>query len=412
MGGKQDAASAGAGGIGLRRRHVVVRALLGPVIWLFCRMKTRLRIFSFQKESGGMKPPCVVLANHCSDLDPMWLSLCFDFPIFWVASDHLFRMGLISRLLRWLVSPIPKLKTRSDAHTVRDILSALRSGASVGIFPEGQRTWNGETEEIGPAIGKLVRRLSVPLVLCRIHGGYAAHARWADKMRRGPVEIRLARILSPEELREMDADALNALIRRELYVAAEEDRRELRGSYPCKNPAQNLEILLYACPACKRLATLRSKGDRVFCGCGFSSRYGRDGTLMGGPFATLVQWDRWQTERLGEKLSEFRRSSAASPIFTDPSQRLYSFTRADRETLLDTGTLKLYIDRLAFEGERGARTWPLSGILDMDVWGRMTLQLSLSGGEHLEVRSSHPRSAYKYLRAYRLMKASTNLQGG
>lgn len=390
--------------IRLKLRHKVVRMFLGPPVWLFCRIKSRLKTFSFKKESGGMNPPCLVLSNHCSDLDPLWITLCFPFPIFWVASDHIFRKGLVSRLLRWLVSPIPKLKTQNDVHTVRDILSALRSGASVGIFPEGERSWSGETEEISPAIGKLVRRLNVPLVLCRIHGGYASHPRWGDSMRRGPVEVRLARILTPEQMGEMSVDELNEMIKKELHITAEEDQRELKGKYPCKNPAQSLETLLFACPACRRLGTLRSKGDRVFCDCGLSLRYGKDASLLGGPFRTLLHWDRWQKGLLRERLMELRRKSAAQPIFSDHSQRLYSFTRANRETLLDRGNLKLFIDRLVFEGERGAHSFPLSEILDMDIWGRTTLQLSLSGGEHLEVRSEHPRSAYKYLQAFKILK--------
>ena len=384
------------------RRYQIVTALIRPVMRLFCRVRFNVHSAIFRPTSDS-RPPYLILCNHNSDLDPFFLSFCFPFPLFFVASDHLFRLGLISSLIKYLVAPIPKLKPSSDLKTVRSVITVLRGGGSVCIFPEGNRSWNGRTEPISPAIGKLAKQLRVPLLLCRIQGGYLCSPRWADHMRRGRVDCSVVRELSAADVAGMDPDKLNGLIRSELSVDAMAEQKTRRVLFHGKKLAQSIETVLFACPKCGRFATIRSSGDGAACSCGLHFRLDPLGYLIGAPYSTVSEWDGWQRGHLRKKIEEIRRRNDLTPLFRDDGQRLYGVKRAEKSELLDRGTLSLYADRLEFSGKT-THVFPLTDIPSLSARGRLVLQFSLSDGSAFEIGSDHPRSAYKYLLACGLLQ--------
>ncbi len=79
--------------------------------------------------------PALIMANHVTDLDPFFLATGFKRPIFFVASDHIFRLGVISSIIRFLVAPIPIVKSRIDLRTIRTINKVIADGGLVGLFP-------------------------------------------------------------------------------------------------------------------------------------------------------------------------------------------------------------------------------------------------------------------------------------
>lgn len=386
----------------LKARHRIAMAVLRPFVWLYCRLVLNLRLPT-ASERKQIPSPCFVVANHNSDLDPLFVSLCMPSPVFFVASDHLFRLGFISKIIKYFFSPIPKLKSTSDIKTIRDILSALRSGASAGVFPEGNRSWDGETEDFSPAIGKLLHHLQVPIVVFRIHGAYMAFPRWGDKMRRGQIECRLVRILMPEEVKRMDVEELTALVRRDLWVDAKEDQRQHRIRFAGSNLAQSIETVLYACPKCGGFATIRSKGSEAYCDCGLRFSYDELGELHGAPYSSIAEWNRWQTQQLYQHLVALLQNNHDAPIFSDEGQTLHSFQRARRTRLIDKGRFCIYLDRFVFEGENQTLEFPFSSVMRVEIWGRLTLQFSTADGQHYEVKSKRIRSAYKYQQAYNLL---------
>ncbi|NLL67908.1 MAG: 1-acyl-sn-glycerol-3-phosphate acyltransferase, partial [Clostridiaceae bacterium] len=99
--------------------------------------------------------PYIVLANHNTDYDPLLIGLAFPDQMYYVASEHIFRWGFISKLINFLVSPIPRVKAITEIQTVINILKRLKAGANVCMFAEGNRSFSGETGQIHPATGKL-----------------------------------------------------------------------------------------------------------------------------------------------------------------------------------------------------------------------------------------------------------------
>ncbi len=386
----------------LKARHKVATAILRPFVWAYCRMAHNL-ILPAASELKQIPTPCFVVANHNSNLDPVFLSLCIPSPVFYVASDHLFRLGFFSKVLRYFFSPIPKLKSTSDIKTIRDILSALRSGASAGVFPEGNRSWDGETVAFSPAIGKLLHHLGVPIVVFRIHGAYTAFPRWGDKSRRGRIDCRLVRVLTPDAVKRLSIDELNELVKNDLWVDAAQDQMNDGVRFLGKNLAQSIETALYACPSCGRFTTIRSKGDEAFCPCGLRFRYDEYGVLHGAPYQSIAEWNRWQTAHLDHHLQGLVKAKDNSAIFCDEEQTLHLIERAVHTRFVDKGRFCIYPDRLVFAGQNQTLEFALQSVSRIEIWGRQTLQFSTPDGQHYEVKSKRVRSAYKYQQAYRLL---------
>jgi hypothetical protein len=228
--------------------------------------------------------------------------------MYYLASEHIFRWGLLSRLIVFLQSPIARLKATADTHAVRQVLQHLKRGHNVCIFPEGCCTYSGESSPISGAIGKLVRHSGAGLVTFRIEGGYFTDPRWALKTRRGPMRGVLVREYSPEELAALSLEEVNEAIARDLYVNAYDLQREHRARYSREAPRGILETALYLCPACGGLKTLRSKDDLFSCSCGLCLRYRPDGFLedCGGgapPFETVFDWFGCRRKHCGKRRS-------------------------------------------------------------------------------------------------------------
>ena len=98
-------------------------------IWRFFYVLLRgpiCRIFCLKHENPEIKGPCLIVANHVTDWDPLLLAMSFPrLPLYYVASEHIFRQGFISRVLLWLMEPIARRKGAAGTDTVKACLRHL-----------------------------------------------------------------------------------------------------------------------------------------------------------------------------------------------------------------------------------------------------------------------------------------------
>lgn len=392
-----------------------MKALLGcrPVFRFVRFLAVQFLRLKFNYRSERIEPeqkPFIVLSNHNTDYDPLMLGTSFSELIHYVASDHIFRLGFLSRVLIFLAEPIPRLKSSTDVQTVKQLLKKLRQGCSVGIFAEGNRSFSGETGNIPESTGKLVKLSGTPLITYRIDGGYFTNPRWGRKCRKGSMTGRMVHFYSLEEIGRMSADELNEAIQRDLYVNAFEEAENNLIPYRGKDPAENLELALYTCPVCRGMETLKSSGDRFCCACGLQLRYTPYGFFepIGAsplPHRTVLDWYRWQSGEIAERLREYYARNTDEPIFSDHRQTLWQVDKATHAAFHGTGTLKLYRDRLALVQEDGQiHTFPLEDMTDMSIHGPTTLIFSTTDGLTYEIRTGTLRSGVKYLDGFHTLK--------
>ena len=349
------------------------------------------RKFRYDPEVCTVKGPFLVLCNHNTDWDPFLLGCAFPEYMSFVASEHIFRWRFAGKLILWLMAPIARLKGTTAGDTAMTMLRRLRKGVSVAMFAEGNRSFNGLTNPILPATGKLARSSGVTLVTYRLDGGYFTSPRWSDGLRKGKMTGRVVNVYAPETLKAMTADEVNAAIRRDLFVDAYAVQREEMIPFRGKAPAEHLETVLCRCPRCGKLGSLHSKGDLLRCGCGFAVRYNEYGFFEGedAPFDNVTEWDAAQTA----ELLALADAAGDAPIFSDDGMDLFEvFPDTHTETPLGSGSMTLYADRLECCGQ----VFQLSDLSGFALLRAQIVDFS-SDGRCFEVRSAQVRCTRKYM---------------
>lgn len=268
--------------------------LLRPLVRLFLWIK-----FGYRAEVAKKLPEnYLVLANHVTDWDPLFVGAGFRRQMFFVASEHISRWKNAYRFLKFVFAPILRKKGTVASSTVAEILRKLRGGENVCIFAEGARSWDGVTGPILPSTAKLVKSAKCGLVTYRIVGGYFVSPNWSEKnLRRGPIRGEVAGVYSADEIAAMPLETLQALIERDLCEDAYARQLAAPKRYRCKCPAEQLENLLFICPQCGAQDTVSSHGDTVSCSaCGLQFTCDEYGMLRGLDCKTVKELAAWQRQ--------------------------------------------------------------------------------------------------------------------
>jgi 1-acyl-sn-glycerol-3-phosphate acyltransferase/ribosomal protein S27AE len=353
--------------------------------------------------------PALVISNHTTDLDPFFVGCSFPDHLYFVASEHVLRMGFVSGLLRFFFSPVVFPKVGTDTRALRDILTRLQQGRSICLFAEGNRSFSGITGGIDESTGKLVRLSGAALITYRLRGGYFAAPRWGRRMRKGPMWGEPVGFYPPEELKSMKSAEITAIIRRDISEDAYETMRKRPRPYRGKGLAEDLETALYLCPRCGGMGTLASRDDTLRCGCGMAVRYDAFGVLRtltrdykpgeapgGGPvpFTTVRDWWLWQYEAMERIVAE----AGTGPVCSDEGESLFVVEAGSAARVLGQGRLSL-----GTEGLRcGELLFPLGDIPEIAITGQRTLAFT-AGGKRYELKNKKPRSAAKYQRVFELL---------
>lgn len=112
------------------RRYRIIRAVARPFLKVFFRYK-------LEGKENIPDDTFVLVANHVAQRDPFCLACTFKEPIRFVAKTEL-NKGPVGWLLRQL-NVIYINRDQADLGAIRQCVSTLKEGTSVGIFPQGTR---------------------------------------------------------------------------------------------------------------------------------------------------------------------------------------------------------------------------------------------------------------------------------
>ncbi len=256
-----------------KKRHKIVTAIIRPIFKLHFKSKYNLNVKIFKE----IDYPTLILSNHVTSLDPFIVGSHFKQPLYYMASTDLFQHFFLGKLIKFLVNPIPKMKSKkSDLTAIKSCIKVSKENGTICIFPEGNRTVTGKLGNIDKSIAKLAKSLKLPIVLFNIHGGYGTEPRWGKGVRKGKMHCEIRKILSYEDYKDLELDELYDIIVENLSV----DDLNYYDNYRSSKNAMYLERVLYVCPVCGAFHSLKSRGNAVeCCNCNFQATYNSDLTF-------------------------------------------------------------------------------------------------------------------------------------
>ncbi len=347
-----------------------------------------LKKFNVKSKNRGLvihtPPPYLILPNHCSFFDPFIINALVPHQIYYVTSDATFRSPLLNFALG-LVGAIPKTKAVSDLETVRHIMNIRRRRGVIGVFPEGQSSWDGHTLPLIYSTAKLVKLLKVPVIVPIVHGSFFSRGRWTRGPRKGKITIHFHKGISPEECKKLSVDQLYEKMNSLLEYDEYEYQKNVMVPFHGRKPAENLEQTLFACPHCKEIGGLKSRNDLFYCkSCHHRVKYNVYGFFEQRSesfyFKTIRDWNLWQTEYLYSFLKDRHRRQSPDALFTDTKAFVRTGFRTDPLKKLDFGRIALYIDRVEIHPEHHERRLLRTKIFDI----RKIAGINVQNNEALE----------------------------
>lgn len=116
------------------------------------------------REQLNMDAPYILIANHHSMLDPLYLSYaCSKHEIRWLGKKEIAKMPVIN----WFAKKMDMIhvdRHNTDMAAMRQCMGAVKGGQVLGIFPEGTRHQPSLMHEVESGTAFIALRAGVPLL--------------------------------------------------------------------------------------------------------------------------------------------------------------------------------------------------------------------------------------------------------
>lgn len=385
----------------IKPRHIIIENILHFILHPYCRIKYGIKIEKFKDKKNG---PYLVLYNHQTAFDQFFVGIPFKTPVYYVASEDIFSLGFTSKIIKYLVEPIPIKKQTADVSAVMNCMRVAREGGTIAVSPEGNRTYSGRTGYMKPAIVGLVKALKMPVAFVRLEGGYGVHPRWSDKVRRGKMRAYVSSVLTQEQYKTMTDDEIFAYIERELYV----DESSVSGEFKSKVQAEYLERAMYVCDDCG-LSEFESHGDIIHCKrCGKKIRYLPTKELVGVDkpfrFKFVAEWYDYQNDFIN---SLDPKLYTDKPLYSEKVDFSEVILYKNKELIEEGVTLELFGDRITLSGNNFEKmTFDFNTTSAITVLGKNKLDV-YAGGKVYQIKGDKRFCALKYVNLYNRYKNVT-----
>ena len=120
--------------------------------------------------------PLILAPNHASYLDPPATGCGLFRVTYYLARHTLFKPPIASWLLPSIGS-IPVNQSSPGPSSLKNIFEVFKNKGTLVLFPEGQRTFDGNLRKAEPGIGMIAARANVPVVPVHIIGSREAMPR-------------------------------------------------------------------------------------------------------------------------------------------------------------------------------------------------------------------------------------------
>ncbi len=162
--------------------HRILKILISLILKPFYSLRVK------GLENLPKKGAVILVANHCSYLDPLCLGLAVPRKINWMVLKPYYDLWW----LRWFFKAslcFPVNIDKPNIEAVRHALWVLKQGRMLGVFPEGSRSEDGRLKkgEFGAAL--LALKSAAPILPVAIEGAFEAYPPGAILPKPHPVNV-------------------------------------------------------------------------------------------------------------------------------------------------------------------------------------------------------------------------------
>jgi len=373
--------------------YFIVCLLLYPLFKLFFRLEVD------RSEYRPPDGPFLVLGNHLAYMDfiLVMLALC-PHRLNAVTARKYFFYPALHRLLPFM-GCIPKTQFAPDVQAVKGIMEVIRRGGRVLIFPEGRSSTDGAYMGVLKATGKLVKKLEVPVISCRLEGAYTCTPYWRRGIRLGRLRVTLSNLLDPADIQRLTVDELNDRINARLSGADVTSPERPLTLFRARRLTDGLHNVLYLCPACKLEFTLETKGNIIRCtACGNGAEMDRSAKLNPLPGSTVPETiHKWHREQVAHEMQSIHENMAPIEIPVH-----LQMPAAPGKAMEQCGQGTLWLDAAgwryegALHGETASLFFPIETVPVVSYDAAGNIQICANNNFYMFAPEGGPRTVVKY----------------
>lgn len=211
------------------------------------------------------KPPkgaYLLVSNHSNKHDPFIIGGYLSTPINYMANVD--GVDGFQKTFSTKIGCFNIKKGRADRVAFMKAMELLNKGYTVGIFPEGDRSWLGKTNEFSSVTVSLAKKTNTPILMAKSMGNYLSCPRWSDKVRRGKIFIEFD-VIEKNEVKALSKDELYKKVFDFINVDDFANKKLESINYTGKNLAEGIENILWRCPNCNAEDSIIGQGDIILC---------------------------------------------------------------------------------------------------------------------------------------------------
>lgn len=267
--------------------------------------------FTYKKinmEKFNKKEPCLILMNHSCFLDlQIAQTIMFPNPLNIVCTSD----GFVGKnLLMRLIGCIPTNKFVNDVSLIRKMkftLTELKS--NILMYPEASYSFDGTATVLPESLFKCIKFLGVPVVMIKTYGAFSRNPLYNNLQVRKKVQISadVNYLLSKDDIERMSVSEIASAIKNEFSFDNFKWQQENKIKIDDDFRADNLNRVLFKCPACKTEGKTVGKGTTLICAhCNKEyelTEYGFMKAKNGETeFPHIPDWFKWQREEVKKEI--------------------------------------------------------------------------------------------------------------
>ncbi len=131
--------------------YKIIKGAVKPFFMFFCGVR------KIDKEKFKYDGKMIIISNHLSNWDPVFMHLAVKPKVRFMAKRELFK----NFFLRWIITgfgAFPVDRGNGDLNSVKNAFKLLKENGTLGMFPEGTRSKSGEILAFHPGVAMIALR--------------------------------------------------------------------------------------------------------------------------------------------------------------------------------------------------------------------------------------------------------------
>ncbi|MBO4467700.1 MAG: 1-acyl-sn-glycerol-3-phosphate acyltransferase [Clostridia bacterium] len=197
-----------------------------PLLFKICRVKVHVTGEEIIPENERI----LLVSNHINDIDPA--IFIEEFPgleLGFIAKKEIYtELRFVAKMMKKLYCiPIDRENNREAIKAIIKAVDYIKNDkASIGIFPEGYTSLDGELHDFRNGAFKIATKAKVPIVVCTIVGSDKCFANLIK--RRTDVYVDVVKVLSSDEVSSMHTDAIGEIVHKAMEESLKNRKEEIK----------------------------------------------------------------------------------------------------------------------------------------------------------------------------------------